>query len=148
MTAPLTITFDYQLNHYCIPADPVYDLSFRIDQLLKAPFFFKQDGSRIHVDEDATAIYYITHYKDSTTTYKKEKTHYDENLTSTNTLLKIRIDNNICNYSDYKLDKSELINFIQQQVKSILKLNVCISSKKVTSNKENMVIQFDLKIKK
>ena len=141
---PLTINFDYQLNHFCFPSDPVFDLSFRIGQMLTPHLFFDQDGTRIHLKKNIGAWYCINHYKTCSTRYRKEENYNSEKLTKKKTTLKVELHEDISNHSNQSMNKEDIEKFIEQQVKSILKLNVCIREKTFKVEDKRIVANFVL----
>ena len=147
----LSITFEYNISLFCYSCDPIYDLAFRIGHLLKTNLFFAQSSSRFHYSDNGTAVYDVKLCANDKTTYKKELANYnridkDDEGPQTSNLI-IKLDKNISGHTIDYFDARKLQNFILQQTKSILLLDVSISEKKFSVEGDEIIACFTLKKK-
>ena len=146
MVYEMSISTNFSISNFCFPNDPIYDLSFRISNMLNKDCVLRQDGSRVsaradYSDYPLSALYYMVDKK-GPTDYPAEDSDLNCNPEINETKLNVRLDVSIIpHFSEQLQDKinndDDLMHLIRRQIVAILYPDVFITNCEIIINERH-----------
>ena len=143
MVYEMSISTNFSISNFCFPNDPIYDLSFKISNMLNNDCFLRQDGSRASACADysefpLSALYYMVD-KNGPTDYYQEDADLDCNPEIKEIKLYVRLHRSIIpHFSEQLQDKihndDDLMHLIRRQIVAILYPDVFITNCEIKFN--------------
>ena len=146
MVYEMSISTNFSISNFCFPNDPIYDLSFKISNMLNKDCFLRQDGSRIsaradYSDYPLSALYYMVD-KNGPRHYCQEDSDLDCNPEIKEIKLYVRLHRSIIpHFFEQLLNKihnnDDLMHLIRRQIVAILYPDVFITNCEIIINERH-----------